>query len=280
MAALLLSLASSVSWGLSDFLGGVQSRRMHVLAVVLMTQVAGLIFAFASLPLLGGDGLETGELAIAAAGGAAGAVGLIAFYAGMAGGTISVVSPIAGLGVAVPVAVGLARGEAPAPIQLVGVLVAMVAVAMVGYEESEEGEERVSLKPVALALVAAVGFGTFFVAVDSTAEQDAAWTIAAVRAGGVGVALTAVLAVRPSFANPSGVWWPIIVIGFFDVLANALFAVASTKGLLSVVAVGGSIYPAITILLAYLFVGERLSGIRRLGVVLALAGIVMIAAGS
>jgi drug/metabolite transporter (DMT)-like permease len=283
MAALALSLASSISWGISDFLGGVQSRRMHVLAVVLLTQLSGLTFALISLPLIGGDGLSLSQFGVAAAGGAAGGVGLIAFYSGMATGSISVVSPIAGLGVAVPVAVGLARGEEPSALALAGILVAVAAVILVSYEESDNGEPRASMKPVFLALVAALGFGLFFVGVDSSADADAAWTIAAVRCGGVSVALGAVLAVRPTFAHPPGAWKliaVIVVIGFFDVFANALFAVASTKGLLPVVAVGGSLYPAITVLLAYLFIGERLSRIRRTGVVLALCGILMIASGS
>jgi drug/metabolite transporter (DMT)-like permease len=160
------------------------------------------------------------------------------------------------------------------------VVIAIAAVILVSYEASEADEPRASLKPVFLALIAAAGFGLFYVAVDSSADADAAMTIVAVRCGGVGVALGAVLAVRPTFARPPGAWKFILVIGFFDVLANGLFAVASTKGLLPVVSVGGSLYPAVTVLLAYLFVGERLSRIRRAGVVFALFGIVMIAAGS
>lgn len=254
---------------------------MHVLVVVLLSQTVGLLFAVALLPVLGDAGLPARDLAIAGAGGAAGAVGLIAFYAGMATGTISVVSPIAALGVVVPVAVGLARGEDPEPIQLVGVAVAMTAVVLVSSEKSGSGTARAaSLRPVLLALAAALGFGCFFVAVDATAGKDAVWTIAAVRAGGVGVAVGAVLATRPVFSVPAGAGWTLLAIGFFDVLANSLYAVATTKGLLPVVAVGGSIYPAVTILLAYLVIGERLAPIRRAGVALALAGIVMIAAGA
>jgi drug/metabolite transporter (DMT)-like permease len=280
MAALALSLASSLSWGISDFLGGFTSRRMHVLAVVLLSQVFGLIFAVALLPFLGDHGLSAGQMLIAAAGGAAGGIGLIAFYSGMATGSISVVSPIAGLGVVVPVGVGLARGDDPAALQLAGVLIAICAVLLVGYEESSAGAGP-SLKPVVLALIAALGFGLFFVGVDLVADKDAAWTIAAVRAGGVGVALGAVIANRPSFAMPTrGTWGVIAVIGLFDVGANALYAVATTKGLLPVVATGGSVYPAVTVLLAYVFVGERLAPIRRIGVALALLGILMIAAGS
>lgn len=279
MLGFALSLASSVSWGISDFLGGLQSRRMHVLVVVLFAETVGLLLSLALLPVLGAGGLSAAELGIAAAGGAAGAVGLIAYYQSMATGTISVVSPIAGLGVVIPVAVGLARGEDPALVQLIGVGVAMAAVVLVSYEESTEAK-AFSIRPILMALVAAVGFGCYFIAVDATATQDAAWTIAAVRAGSVIVGLAAVIAVRPSFSMPANAGWTILTIGAFDVLANSLYAVATTKGLLPVVAVGGSIYPAVTILLAYMVVGERLAPVRKAGVALALAGIVMIAAGT
>ncbi len=279
MLAFALSLASSASWGLSDFLGGLQSRRMHVLVVVLFAQVFGLLFAVALLPVVGDEGLSAGQMAVAAAGGAAGGVGLIAFYTGMATGTISVVSPIAGLGVVVPVTVGLARGDEPAVLQLCGVAVAMAAVVLVSYEKSTV-DRRPSLKPVLLALVAALGFGLFFVGVDASASTDAAWTIAAVRVGGVAVALGAIIATRPKLAVAPGSWKFLIVIGIFDVAANALYAVATTKGLLPVVATGGSLYPAFTVLLAFAFIGERLARVRQVGVALALAGILMIAAGS
>lgn len=279
MLALALSLASSLSWGISDFIGGLQSRKIHVLAVVLLSQTAGLLLSLLVLPVLQEHSMSSGDLLLAAAGGTAGAIGLIGFYSAMAIGTISVVTPIAGMGVVVPVAVGLARGEQPAPVQLVGVAVAMAAVALVSYETDEE-RRSVELRALVLAVVAALGFGTFFVAVDATASTDTANTIAAVRVGGVSVALAAVAIVRPSFAGARRAVPILAAIGFFDILANALFAVASTKGLLSVVAVGGSLYPAVTIVLAYFVLGERLTRLRRIGVGLALAGIVMIAAGT
>ena len=159
-------------------MGGLQSRRIHVLAVVLMTQVIGLASRSFCSRCSPRTGLSNGELLLAAAGGAAGAMGLTAFYWAMAMGTISVVTPIAALGVIVPVTVGLARGEQPATIQLAGIAIAMLAVVLVSYERDPE-HRAVALRSVALALLAALGFGTFFVAVDATATEDAAWTIAA-----------------------------------------------------------------------------------------------------
>jgi drug/metabolite transporter (DMT)-like permease len=279
LLAFALSVTSSISWGFADFLGGVQSRRMHVLGVVLISQSFGLLFAILALPLLADQGLSTGEFAIAAGAGAAGVVGLIGFYSAMSMGTMSLVAPIAAMGVAVPVFVGLVRGEDPGALQLAGVVVAVVAIVLVTREDSEQ-QRTTSRLPIALALLAALGFGAFLTLIDSTADIDTAWTLAAVRVGGVSVAAIALLATRPTVGLTSAAVPVLAVVGFFDVAANGIYALATTKGLLPVVAVGGSLYPAVTILLAHRFLDERLAPVQRAGVVLALTGVVMLAAGS
>jgi drug/metabolite transporter (DMT)-like permease len=179
----------------------------------------------------------------------------------MAMGTVSVVAPIASLGVVVPVAVGLARGDSPAAIQLIGLVPAIAGVAILSYEEHPE-HGGVARRAIVLAILAGLGFGIFFTALDIASPDRPGWAVLAVRVGGVAVVATA------------------LVIGFFDVLANALFAVASTKGVLPVVAVGGSMYPAFTIALAHGVLGERLARVQWAGVVLALLGVALIAAGS
>ncbi len=252
---------------------------MHVLAVVLLGQSFGLLLAVALLPLLAEEQLSGGEMLVAALGGAAGALGLSAFYAAMAMGTISVVAPISALSVVIPVTVGLARGEEPGLIQLAGIAVATVAVMGVSYEPDPE-HRAVALRSIALSLLAALGFGTFFVAVDATAAEDPAWTIACVRVGGVATIAAAVVALRPP-VRPARSALPVLAaIGTFDIIANALYASATTEGLLSVVAVVGSLYPAVTIVLAYIVLGERLRPLQKAGVVFALLGVAMIAAGT
>ena len=128
MLALAISLASAFSWGISDFLGGLTSRRLPVLGVLAVSQPAGLVLVGVLILVFGADSISAGKLAIAALAGAASLGGLWAFYAAMAMGTVSVVAPIASLGVVVPVAVGLARGDAPAAIQLVGLVPAIAGV--------------------------------------------------------------------------------------------------------------------------------------------------------
>jgi len=274
-----ISLASSFSWGISDFLGGQQSRRLPVLTVLAISQPIGLILIGLTILLFGADPISADKLVIAALAGAASLGGLWAFYAAMAMGTVSVVAPIASLGVMVPVVVGLAKGDSPATIQLIGLAPAIAGVVVLGYEE-QPGRAGVARRSVILAVLAGLGFGIFFTALDLAATDRPGWAILAVRVGGVSAVALALLVSRPRLSLASGSIAALIAIGVFDVLANGLFAVASTKGVLPVVAVGGSMYPAFTIALAYIVLGERLARIQWTGVALALLGVVLIAAGT
>ncbi len=280
MLAFAISLASAFSWGVSDFLGGLTSRRLPVLGVLAVSQPAGLVMIGIIVLLFGADPVSADKLAIAAAAGAASLGGLWAFYAAMAMGTVSVVAPIASLGVVVPVAVGLARGDAPAAIQLIGLVPAIAGVVILSYEEHPEHHAGVARRSVVLAILAGLGFGIFFTGLDLAAADRPGWSIMAVRVGGVATVAIALLFTRPRLTEVSGSIAVLLTIGFFDVLANSLFAVASTKGVLPVVAVGGSMYPAFTIALAHGVLGERLGRIQWGGVVLALLGVALIAAGS
>ena len=279
MLAFAISLASAFSWGVSDFLGGLTSRRLPVLGVLAVSQPAGLVLIALVIAIFGADPIHADKFAIAALAGAASLGGLWAFYSAMAMGTVSVVAPIASLGVVVPVAVGLARGDAPAAIQLIGLVPAIVGVVILGYEEHPE-HAGIARRSIVLAIVAGLGFGIFFTGLDIASPDRPGWAVLAVRVGGVITVAIALLISRPRLAAVSGSIAVLLTIGFFEVLANTLFAVASTKGVLPVVAVGGSMYPAFTIALAHGVLGERLARIQWAGVVLALLGVALIAAGS
>jgi drug/metabolite transporter (DMT)-like permease len=282
LLALAISLASAASWGISDFLGGQQTRRIPVLGVLAISQPAGLLLILALIPLMGADHISADKLAIAALAGAASLGGLAAFYSAMAMGTVSVVAPIAALGVVVPVAVGLARGDSPGAVQLAGLAPAIAGVVILSYEEQPKHVEtaRAARLSIFLALIAGLGFGIFFTGLDAAAADRPGWSILAVRVGGVATVLVALLLARPPLDGVGAAWPVLVVIGAFDVLANALFAIASTKGVLPVVAVGGSMYPAFTVALAHGVLGERLAAVQWAGVVLALLGVAMIAAGA
>jgi uncharacterized membrane protein len=274
-----LGLGSSVAWGVSDFLGGLQSRRISALAVLLVTQPVGLALALAFALLAGGDPLSREDALLAGAAGAIVVTALGAFYRAMALGSVSVVATIGALGVLVPVAGGLAQGERPGALAAAGAVVAIPGVVLAAREPDPEWRAA-GRAAVGLAALAAVGFGTFFLLLDLASGERPAWTVVGARTGGVSALLIAAAVIRPSMRIPGSMAPALIAIGVCDVLANSLFVVATNHGLLALVAVTGSMYGAVTVLLARVFLGERLAAVQRAGVVLAFLGVALIAAGA
>jgi drug/metabolite transporter (DMT)-like permease len=351
MLGIVLALASSVAWGTSDFLGGMRSRRISALTVLLVSQPVGLALALGVALGVGGDALSAWDAAIAAGAGAAVVMALAAFYRAMALGSVTVVATIGALGVLVPVVAGLLRGDRPNALQALGAIAAIAGAVFVAREPDPEwraastvaigskpaapapggrqgrflhitriharskpaapapggrqgrflhitriharskpaapapgGRQgrflHITRRPGLLAALAALGFGIFLLGLDVSSGPQPAWTIVAARIGGVATLLVAAAFARPSMRIDPSLLPSLFVIGFFDVLANSLFAVATNHGLLALVAVAGSLYSAVTVLLARFVLGERLALPQRMGVVVALAGAALIAAGS
>ena len=281
MLGIALALGSSLCWGVSDFIGGLQSRRLALLRVMLVTQAFGLVLIGLLLAIRGTPAPALHRLVPAFGGGVAGLIALTAFYRGLAIGTMSIVAPISATGVAVPVIVGVLDGERPAALQVIGIVAAGVGVVLASREAGGVGsvprpQARAS---VGLALVAALGFGLFFVGLRSGARADAWW--AAFSARGASTLLLCLIAIGAPSARRGGLreLAPLSVVGVLDVGANLLFALASRHGLLSVTAVLSSLYPLATVLLARAILGERVRRVQELGIVTALAGVLLIAAG-
>jgi drug/metabolite transporter (DMT)-like permease len=283
--AVALGLGSSLCWGLADFFGGLQSRKRAMLAVLLVSQAAALLLLLPVALALAGEGPSASAVGWAALGGSAGVVALGAFYRGLAIGTMSVVAPISATGAAVPVLVGLAEGERPGGLQVAGMVAALIGV-ILASRESEPSEDmgaahrRAGRASVGLALVAAAGFGTFFVGVDrASATAEVPWVIVISRSCSLVLVLIAALVARPQLPRDPVSFGALAMVGVLDLGANGLFAIATTKGLLSVVAVLGSLYPAVTVVLARVVLAERVSRLQEVGVGLTLAGVVAISAG-
>jgi drug/metabolite transporter (DMT)-like permease len=280
--AAVLALASSVSWGLADFMGGLQSRRHALLAVLVLSQ--GLAFAILVIAVLAGAPTEHDAAATAwAAGvGGLGLLGLVAFYRALAIGTMSVVAPISATGVSIPVLVGLASGERPGALQVAGIVLACAGVVLAAREApATDAEARRSGRlAIGLALIAAVGFGSFFAGMDRAEETgDIAWILLAARTADVVLLLGACAVVRPRLPREPVALGAIAAVGVLDLLANLLFVLATGRGLLSVVGVLGSLYPAVTVILARVLLHERLTRTQNAGVLVTLAGVVALAAG-
>jgi drug/metabolite transporter (DMT)-like permease len=216
----------------------------------------------------------------AALAGSAGIVALGAFYRALAIGTMSVVAPISATAAAVPVLVGLADGERPSSLQIAGMAIALAGVILASREPVEEGTAPPNRAAIGLALVAAAGFGTFFVGVDkASATAEVPWVILVQRCSSTVLLVIAALAVRPTLPRDGASLAVLGMIGVLDLGANGLYALATTTGLLSVVSVLGSLYPAVTVVLARFVLAERIARVQEVGVVLALAGVVAISAG-
>lgn len=274
MLAVVLGLVSSVSWGAADFLGGVASRRAAALTVVAVSQGVGLLLALALVAVTRSGPPPAVDLLLGVAAGVTGVVGLVAFYRGMAIGSISIVAPISALGALVPLGVDLAAGRAPGPLALTG-----MGVALAGAGLAARAAGPASRRGVGLALIAALGFGGFFALLGEAAAESALWGLTSARLGSVPLALAALLVVGPGVAMAGRTIAMVCLAGILDASANLLFAIGTQHGLVSVVAVLGSLYPVVTVALAGAVLGERLSRLQAAGAALALGGVVLIAAG-
>jgi drug/metabolite transporter (DMT)-like permease len=283
MLAAVLALASSLSWGLSDFLGGFQSRRHPLLAVMVLSQGFALVLLVVAIAAGAATEHDTAATLWAAGSGAIGVIALTSFYRALAIGTMSIVAPLSATGAAVPVLVGLASGERPAAIQIVGIVLALAGVMLAGREAGEPDAEarRTARASVALALLAALGFGTFFVGIDQAEQSaDVAWVLLAARGPETLILILGFALSRTRVPRESATYAALAAVGFFDLLANFFFVLATGRGLLSVVGVLGALYPAVTVLLARGVLGERLTRTQDAGVLVTLAGVLAMAAGA
>jgi drug/metabolite transporter (DMT)-like permease len=279
--ALTLAFGASVAWGSADFLAGVGCRRLSLLTVLLVSQAVGLALVLPVVLALGKPPPGLPFLLLGALAGVFYAAALAALYRGLARGTMGVVAPIAATDAMIPLAFGVLSGERPVPLETLGIALALAGVVL-ACRPAEEidgrgGPRDSTAKSVALAVAAAVCFGCFMIALDSASEGGTLWAVASTRLTTIILLVGAAVTVRPSLSLSRSDMAPLLAIGALDVGASALFAVATTAGLLSLVGVLGSFYPVITILLAVVVLRERLDPLQRIAAIGALAGAALIA---
>ncbi len=252
------------------------------MAVVGASQTASLLLVIPVVLVTGAYGANRGYIPWAIAAGLTGMVSLVAFYTALAIGTMGVVAPIAATGAVVPVAIGLVQGERPAPVQLVGIALAVAGVVLASGPEIrgvELHQARGGAKALVLALVSAAGFGLVLWLIAKGSKYDVAMTMLTQRLSSVTVLVLVLALVRHTGGLKRADTGQIMLVGGGDVLANGLYALSTRTGLVSLVAVLGSLYPVTTVLLARTLHGERMRTIQNVGVATALAGVVLIGAG-
>lgn len=276
--AALLALAGALGWGVGDFLGGLAARRLRVLAVLAVSQAVGLLGVSLWALASGQPFPGVVELLPAAGAGITAMIGLAALYRGFAIGAMGIVAPISAAAPVVPLAVDAGRGVMPTAAQWLGVALVVAGIAVLSFEPSGEGRRGVTAG-AGLAVAAALGFGLFFVGIDAGADESVAWAVTAARVASLPVVLAAAVATSTSLRTARPLLPLLVAIGVFDTGSNVLVAAASTHGAAGVVAVLSSLYPVVTIVLAWLVLGEHLGRAKRAGGVIALAGAALVAVG-
>ena len=270
-----LALAAAASWGIGDFLGGLKSRTLRPVAVLIVAQPIGgaLLGIWVAVR---GQGPPGSEVLWACVASVFGTIGLIAFYRGMAAGALSIVAPIAGAGAAIPVIWGLARGDHPSVYQELGFAAALIGIVVASFERRPEAARLAA--GVGWAAIAMLAFGGYYIPMHRASQGDFLWAAFVFRLTSTTLIAGAWLALRPPSARRADV--PALAsIGVLDTGGNVFFSAASARGLVSVVSILASLYPVVTVLLARAVLHERVHRSQELGIALALAGIILVSAG-
>ena len=277
--AIFLGALAAIAWGSGDFFGGLASRRADAVTVVLTTEVVGLVLLFV-LAVPGGGDPTTHDLLFGAYAGIFGVIGLVLLYRGLVIGRASVVAPLSAVGAAVlQVTWGLAHGEDPGSVALVGVVVALVSIGIVAGTAGEGEAEHESRRAHELlyGLGAAVGFGMYLILISETSDGAGLWPVVAARVAPVPLVALLLLVRRQPLTVPRPVLPMACASGIADAGANVLLILAVRQGLLTIVAPVANLYPAVTVILAAAVLHERITRARLVGLLFAVASLVLIA---
>ncbi|MGB0385168.1 MAG: EamA family transporter [Ardenticatenaceae bacterium] len=273
--AIAYGLASAASWGAGDFSGGLATKRHNVYSVILVAHVvSGLLLV--PLAFFVGEPIPSWyDLVLGALGGVFGVFGLMALYSGLASGRMGIVAPVAGVvAAAFPVGVSLFLEGLPSIFQLMGFAVGLVAV---GLLSGAAGNGTIAWRELGLPVAAGLGFALFYIIMDQVSQNAVLWPLVAVRVASVTFLFLCVTIGR-RWDRPATNQLPIITLaGLFDTAGNGFFILAAQAGRLDIAALVSSLYPAVTVLLAWLILKERLMPQQWVGVIAAMVALVLIA---
>lgn len=292
--SVVLGLLAALSYGISDFLGGIASRRVRPVTVLLYIYPIGAIAMLALVGLAPGH-VGAATLAWSAAGGLWGMLGVLLMYSAMATAPLNVVSPLTATSTAaVPVLAGVLSGERPGALAWIGIALGFAAIALVSRSPDDAPEAaanpadlprdgnaaaiqpRISTRAVVLALCAGIGFGGYFLCLARAGDDSGLWPVVISRIVASLLAVGVAWRAAALTTMPRTMWRLVIAAGILDASANAFFLLASREGYLSLAGVLTSLYPAATVTLAIVVLRERVGAAQRLGFVLALAAILLL----
>jgi drug/metabolite transporter (DMT)-like permease len=278
---IILALFASLFIGFSDFLGGIDSRTRNPLETSLVVFLAAFVTLVPIAILLGASDLTIHDLGLGAVSGLTTSIAYVGFFAAIGHGRISIVAPIsAAVTALLPAIAGIAEGNALSSIARYGILCALLAIPLVAYEtdDGEAGDDWSTARQVLVSILCGVGFGFYFFCIGHTHRSAGLWPTVATLV--VGIAIIAPLAARggvmPSLASLSRL---AVAGGLALGVADAGLTTALQRGPLTVASVLGNLYPLVTIALGVSVLGERVRLWHAAGILLAVAGVAMIAAG-
>ncbi|WP_455383015.1 EamA family transporter [Salinispira pacifica] len=279
--AILLAALSALLYGSADFAGGLATRTNSVRAVLVFSQIAGTLVALVAAPLVGPNGPTPVDLLWGAAAGLGGAVGLVSLYRGIASTLVAVVSPTAALiGAVVPVGFGLATGERPSLHAWIGIALCLPALLLLTATGTGAAHARTAARRALLyGLLAGAGFGGFFIAISRPSAEAGLWPLVAARSVSVGVVALTAVAARKRLSIEKRALATVLAAGILDMSANVAFVLAARGSMLSLVTIVTSLFPAPTVLLAWILFRERVPAFRIAGLALAIAGVALIGLG-
>ncbi|MCX6373850.1 MAG: DMT family transporter [Actinobacteria bacterium] len=281
MIAAFLALLASFSWGTSDFLAGLESRRSSAWTAALGGQVVASLSLVALLAVTAPTRPALAALAAPAVGGAVGGLGVVLQYRALSLVDMSVVSPIIAGAALVPVLWGTVTGERPSPLQAVGIVCTLAGIVLISRREPRATSRSRCLDRggILLAVLSAGAFGLFLVALDYGGEADPLYAVTVARATAVLTLAVVAVATRPTIRLCRRAVPALLVVGLLIAAANLLFTSATTYGNLNIVGVLGWLNPAVTIVWAAAVLGERLKPLQVVAAVLVFSGIVCLTLG-
>ena len=277
MLAVLLALSASLMWGVADYAGGLLTRSREVFSIVLVSQLAGLAVIACVVAGRGVGWPGTEAMLPAALAGVLGAFTIVVFYLALSYGPVSIVAPIMAASAGIPVVYGLATGERPSALQLAGLALTLAGVILVSLTTGD-GHAR-GRRGIAFGILAALLLGILLVIFARAADADAYWAPLVLRVGSIATTIVIVLVRQVRIRVERRLLLLIVSIGALDMLANLAYGVATTLQLLAITAVLSSLFPFVTVVLAHVHLGERVTRVQRAGSVLMMAGVLAVAAG-
>jgi drug/metabolite transporter (DMT)-like permease len=275
ISVILLGLASAAAWGAGDFSGGLASKRTSVYSVVVLSQFVSLVLLVLSAVLIPEGDNSLRDIALGGIAGVCRAAGLVALYSSLARGPMGVVAPVTAVAAAIiPVIFSILNEGLPAMEVFVGFVIAVSAVWLI----SQGGQEaKIHLSDLRLPIFAGFGFGIFFILIDQVSSNAILLPLVSARSTSILVVFIVGMLSR-NIELPVLPRLPIIALaGIFDTGGNIFFALATRVGRLDISAILGSLYPAATVVLAWIILKERLATQQWIGILLALVAVILIA---